>query len=118
MGSSMMSVPTFLLAIGFIFVGVLSSAIFFAFASNVFGATAKVENVMREYSQALQAWCVYAIREGLDNHYPVGIEIEADKLPGGLHVKKVVVVVRSRSLDRKYELIRADDFPVFQEVDD
>ncbi len=94
---------TILAVIAVIFVAV----IYFIFAE-ITGSSSKIENVMSHYNRALSAWCAFAAREELQNAYPVAIEIDADKAPFGIMVKKVVVVAKIGFIETKYRLIRAD----------
>ena len=87
---------------------IVGAAIFFIF-TEIVGSNSKVENVMSHYNRALSAWCAFAVREEMHDAYPVGIEIEAEKAPFGIIVKKVTVIAKNGFAEARYRLVRDDE---------
>ena len=100
------------------FVGV--ATLMYVTISSLSGWSAKLENAMCQYNDALAGWAIYASREELQNYYPVRIEVDAEKTPFGLHVKRLVVVVKpGQGPEKRYLRVRQDEhFVLFQEVSD
>ncbi len=81
-------------------------ALFFFVLTEISGSVSKIEVTINAYNTVLSAWAAFAKQEELNNVYPLGVEIEADKIPfGGLHIKKSIVLVKVGFKEKRYRLV-------------